>query len=89
MQRTRTDAYAFGEPVCPRGASAQKIRAGIVIPDCRGSPGVGGETGRSERDERRRGFGLPAGPRHYSGTALLRRHRRRDTSRGSIMPPAK
>lgn len=41
----RTDAYAFGEPVCPRGASAQKIRAGIVIPDRRGSPGVGGETG--------------------------------------------
>lgn len=44
MQRTSTTAYAFGEPVCPRGASAQKIRTGIVIPVCRESPGVGGET---------------------------------------------
>lgn len=45
MQRTaRIDAYAPEEPVCPRGTGAQKIRASIVILECRGSPGVGGET---------------------------------------------
>lgn len=49
--RDATNAYAFREPVCPREASAQKIRAGIVIPDCRGSPGVGGETGEERRVE--------------------------------------